>query len=65
MKRTFQVIRGGKWNDVQGIEENRTARTRYTDQKMFQEKCREALGLLQGEAPVWDQNVQINRMLSV
>jgi len=60
MKRTFQVIRGGRYNDVQGVEENRTARSKYSDQKAFLARVKEMVS----SEPVWDNQVQINRILS-
>lgn len=61
MKRSFTVIRGGRYNDVKGIEENTTARTRYADQKSFLASCKASGG---ADQPSWDSEVQINRMLS-
>lgn len=60
MKRVFEVIRGGRWNDVEAVKEQKTARTRYKDQKAFLASMKKKIGT----DLTFDSKVTENRLLS-
>lgn len=60
MKRVFEVIRGGRWNDVEAVKEQKTARTRYQDQKAFLASMKKKIGT----DLTFDSKVTENRLLS-
>lgn len=60
MKRVFEVIRGGRWNDVEAVKEQKTARTRYQDQKAFLASMKKKVGT----DLTFETKIQENRLLT-